>query len=92
MVMLGVFGIVLPIRQIAFRNPAFLLCYRGVVTLITVFGYMLTDMGPLRSFHAPEGQNQFRKNAICTHFGHRARSYREVVLLLKSRVRVWRSS
>ena len=92
MVMLGVFGIVLPIRQIAFRNPAFLLCYRGVVTLITLFRYMLTDMGPLRSFHAPEGQNQFRKNAICTHFGHRARSYREVVLLLKSRVRVWRSS
>ena len=38
MVMLGVFGVVLPIRQIAFRNPAFLLGYRGVVlALITVF-------------------------------------------------------
>jgi hypothetical protein len=41
MVMLGVFGAVLPVRQIAFRNPAFLPVYRGVVlALITVFGYM----------------------------------------------------
>jgi hypothetical protein len=55
---------------VAFRNPAFLLCYRGVVALITVFGYMLTDMGPLRPFQAPEIQNQVRKNAICRHFGH----------------------
>jgi hypothetical protein len=39
------FGVVLSIRQIAFRNPTFLLGYRGVVlALITVFGYMLTDM------------------------------------------------
>ena len=38
MVMLGVFGVVLPIRQIVFRNP-FLLGYRGVVlALVTVFG------------------------------------------------------
>jgi hypothetical protein len=45
MVMLGVFGVVLPIRQIAYTNPAFLLGYRGVVAPITVFGYMLTDTG-----------------------------------------------
>jgi len=38
-VMLGVFRVVLPIRQIAYTNSAFLLCYRGVVVaLITVFG------------------------------------------------------
>jgi hypothetical protein len=55
MVMLGVFGVVLPIRQIAFRNPAFLLGYRGVVlALITVFGYMLTDMGHYGLFKLPK--------------------------------------
>jgi len=46
MVMLGVFGVVLPMRAIASANPGFLLDYRGVVlALITVFGYMVTDMG-----------------------------------------------
>ena len=55
MVMLGVFGVVLPIRQIAYTNLAFLLCYRGVVlALITVFGYMLTDMGHYGLFKLPK--------------------------------------
>ena len=31
----------------------FLLCYRGVVALITVFGYMLTDMGHYGLFKLP---------------------------------------
>jgi hypothetical protein len=53
--MLGVFGVVLPIRQIAVRNPAFLLGYRGVVlALITVFGYMLTDLGHYGLFKLPK--------------------------------------
>jgi sterol desaturase/sphingolipid hydroxylase (fatty acid hydroxylase superfamily) len=51
----GVFGVVLPIRQIAFRNPAFLLGYRGVVlVLITMFGYMLTDMRHYGLFKLPK--------------------------------------
>ena len=55
MVMLGVFGVVLPIRQIAYTNSAFLLDYRGVVlALITVFGYMLTDMGHYGLFKLPK--------------------------------------
>jgi len=41
--MLGVFGVVLRIRQIAYTNPAFLLGCRGVAAPITVFGYMPTD-------------------------------------------------
>ena len=49
------FGVVLPIRQIAFRNPAFLLGYRGVVlALITVFGYMLTGMRHYGLFKLPK--------------------------------------
>jgi energy-coupling factor transporter transmembrane protein EcfT len=55
MVILGVFGVVLPIRKIAFRNPAFLLGYRGVVlALIAVFGYVLTDMGHYGLFKLPK--------------------------------------
>lgn len=55
MVMLGLFGVVLPLRAIAYANPAFLLDYRGVVlALITVFGYMLTDLGHYGVFKLPK--------------------------------------
>ncbi len=48
MVMLAVFGVVLPMRAIAYANPGFLQDYRGVVlALITVFGYMVTGAGSL---------------------------------------------
>lgn len=54
MVMLGVFGVVLPMRAIAYANPGFLLDYRGVVlALIIVFGYMVTDMGHYGLFKLP---------------------------------------
>lgn len=46
MVMLAIFGVVLPMRAIAYANREYLLDYRGVVlALIVVFGYMLTDLG-----------------------------------------------
>jgi hypothetical protein len=68
MVMLGVFGVVLPIRQIASRNPAFLLGYRGVVlALITVFGYMLTDMGHYGLFKLSKYRTNSEGNPICRH-------------------------
>lgn len=55
MAMLAVFGVVLPLRSIAYANPAFLLDYRGVVlALISVFGYMLTDMGHYGVFKLPK--------------------------------------
>ena len=55
MVMLALFGLVLPLRAIAYANPAFLLDYRAVVlALITLFGSMLTDMGHYGVFKLPK--------------------------------------
>ena len=55
MVMLALFGVVLPLRALAYANPGSLLDYRGVVlALITVFGYMLTDMGHYGVFKFPK--------------------------------------
>jgi hypothetical protein len=43
------------LRAIAYANSAFLLDYRGVVlALITVFIYMLTDMGHYGVFKLPK--------------------------------------
>lgn len=45
----------LPLRALAYANPGSLLDYRGVVlALITVFGYMLTDMGHYGVFKLPK--------------------------------------
>jgi hypothetical protein len=55
MVMLAVFGLVLPMRAIAYANPGLLLDYRGVVlALIVIFGYMLTDLGHYGVFKCPK--------------------------------------
>ena len=55
MVMLAVFGVVLPMRAIAYANPGFLPDYRGVVlALIVIFGYMLTDLGHYGVFKWPK--------------------------------------
>jgi len=55
MVMLAVFGVVLPMRAIAYANPGLLLDYRGVVlALIVIFGYMLTDLGHYGVFRLPK--------------------------------------
>jgi len=54
MILLAVFGVALPLGRLADDNPHFLLYYRGVVlALITVFGYMLTDLGHYGVFKAP---------------------------------------
>ncbi|MGO9434265.1 MAG: hypothetical protein ACLP00_08210 [Terracidiphilus sp.] len=50
MVMLAVFGVVLPMRALADAKPGLLLDYRGVVlALIVIFGYMLTDLATMAS-------------------------------------------
>ena len=55
MVMLAVFGVVLPMRAIAYANRGLLLGYRGVVlALIVIFGYMLTDLGHYGVFKCPK--------------------------------------
>jgi hypothetical protein len=55
MVMLALFGVVLPLRALAYANPGLLLDYRGVVlALIVIFGYMLTDLGHYGVFKWPK--------------------------------------
>ncbi len=55
MAMLAVFGVVLPMRAIAYANRQLLLDYRGVVlALIVIFGYMLTDLGHYGVFKWPK--------------------------------------
>lgn len=55
MVVLGTFGIGLPLRRMANANPAFLPIYHGIVlTLILVLGYMLTEMGHYSVFQQPK--------------------------------------
>jgi len=62
-VRLGVFGVVLPVKAIAYANPAFLLDYRGVVlAFITVFGYMLTDLGHCSLFKLPKFRTTSERN------------------------------
>lgn len=54
MILLAVFGVALPLGKLADEDQHFLLYYRGVVlALITVFGYMLTDLGHYGVFKAP---------------------------------------
>jgi hypothetical protein len=62
MVMLAVFGVVLPMRAIAYANRGLLLDYRGVVlALIVIFGYMLTDLGHYGVFKWPKYETRAEK-------------------------------
>lgn len=62
MLMLAVFGVVLPMRAIAYANPQQLLDYRGVVlALIVIFGYMLTDLGHYGVFKWPKYETRPEK-------------------------------
>ncbi len=46
MLLLGVFGIIVPLEQASRVNPDLLTSYHGVVlALIAVFGYVLIDLG-----------------------------------------------
>jgi len=55
MLMLAIFGVVLPMRAIAYSSPGFLLDYRGLVLAqIVIFGYMLTDLGHYGVFKWPK--------------------------------------
>jgi len=52
---LGVCGIVLPLREIAGSDPRLLLSYRGIViALVGVFGYMLVELGHYSVFQVPK--------------------------------------
>jgi hypothetical protein len=55
LVLLGVFGIVAPLKQAAKANPALLWSYRGVLlALLSVLGYMLTDLGHYHIYQRPK--------------------------------------
>ena len=52
---LGVFGIILPLREISQSNPSLVLSYRGIViAFIGIFGYMLVELGHYSVYQAPQ--------------------------------------
>ncbi len=54
MLLLGVFGIIVPLEQASRSNPDLLASYHGVVlALVAVFGYMLIDLGHYRVYQWP---------------------------------------
>lgn len=54
MILLGVFGIIIPLRSIAMANPHLLWSYRGIVlALVGTYGYMLTDLGHYGVYQLP---------------------------------------
>jgi hypothetical protein len=55
MVLVGVVGIILPLRSMAGSDHILVLSYRGLaLAFILVFGYMLTELGHYRVFQAPK--------------------------------------
>ena len=55
MLLLGVFGIIVPLEQASRSNPDLLDSYHGVVlALVAVFGYMLIDLGHYSVYHWPK--------------------------------------
>jgi uncharacterized membrane protein len=53
--LLGVFGIIIPLRNVARANTALLWGYRGVfLAIVLVCGYMLVELGHYRIFQRPK--------------------------------------
>jgi hypothetical protein len=66
MFLLGVFGVMLPMRAIADTNPEFLFDYREVVLwLIAIFEYMLTNLGHHCVLQVAQIQNSTRDKFVC---------------------------
>jgi len=58
--LLGYFGIIVPLRNLARADPSLLTSYRGVVlALIGIYGYMLTEFGHYRIFQLPKYTTAF---------------------------------
>lgn len=54
MAILGVWGIIFPLRKLAQANPSSIHSYHGVVlALIAVYGYMITELSHYRIFQKP---------------------------------------
>jgi hypothetical protein len=55
MILLGIFGIVVPMRTVALSNPSLVWSYRGVVlSLVVALGYMLVELGHYSIFQFPK--------------------------------------
>jgi hypothetical protein len=55
MLLLGVFGIIVPLEQASRSSPDLLPSYHGVVlALVAIFGYMLVDLGHYRVYQWPK--------------------------------------
>jgi hypothetical protein len=55
MVLVAIFGIVLPMKSVAGSDHVLVLSYRGIaVALVLVFGYMLTELGHHGIFQTPK--------------------------------------
>jgi hypothetical protein len=53
--LLGVFGIIIPLRKVAWANTSLLWSYRGVsLAIVLVFGYMFVELGHYGIFQRPK--------------------------------------
>ena len=53
--LLGIFGIIIPLKRVVGANPALLMSYRGVLlAIIATYGYMLTEFGHYSVFQFPK--------------------------------------
>jgi hypothetical protein len=55
MVLLGYFGVAIPLRRLAANDPAMVWTYRGIVlALLGILGYMLTELGHYSIYQRPK--------------------------------------
>jgi hypothetical protein len=53
--LLGIFGIIIPLRKIVEHDPSLTISYKGMIlVLISVYGYMLTELGHYTVFQKPK--------------------------------------
>ena len=64
MALLAFFGIIAPLRQAAWANPAIVTSYRGIVlALVAIYGYMLIELGHYSVYQRPKYTTQGEKVA-----------------------------
>lgn len=65
MVLLAIFGIIIPLQTIIVSEPHLIWSFRGVIlTLIGVFGYMIAELGHYSVFQKPKYTEPIEKIAF----------------------------
>ena len=82
-VMLGLFGVVLRLRAIAYANPAFLLDYRGSLGAPHCIWLHADRPWATTEFSLPKYRTTAERFFFRRHFAHRAWSHCQMVFLLK---------